>query len=279
MLSGTGTKKPRKAFEILKEKLSTEPVLALPTDDGEYVLDTDASEVGISGILQQYQWVNGKQKLRVLHYGSRGLRGPERNYGAPKLEMLAALTFIEKFSAHLIHRKFTLRCDNQALSWLKTYRLKSALVSRWVTRLDAYNFDFVHRDRNKHQNADGLSKQTNFYLQAEQNPEKVRGGFNFMSERAYEAIPILNEDKGDTRLADETKEPVAFGTDSAGTNPFSDPDLREDEPASVAQIQTTSRTTNSTKETDPVCSKTTHPDQKLSGEITDQEGLVTEGEV
>ena len=98
------TEETQNAFQILKDKLCSEPILVLPCDDGEYVLDTDASNVEISGILQQWQVIDRKPKLRVLYYGSRGLRGPERNYGAPKLEMLAALTFIEKFHDHLVHK-------------------------------------------------------------------------------------------------------------------------------------------------------------------------------
>jgi hypothetical protein len=55
------------AFQTLKEKLMTAPILASPMDDGAYVLDTDASTIGLGAVLQQYQ--NGQ--LKVIAYGSR----------------------------------------------------------------------------------------------------------------------------------------------------------------------------------------------------------------
>ena len=83
------------------------PVLALPTEKGEYVLDTDASDVAIAGILHQYQPYEGEMKSRVIAYASRTLNDCQRKYGAAaKLEMFAALKMIEKFSPYLCLGKF-----------------------------------------------------------------------------------------------------------------------------------------------------------------------------
>ena len=49
------------AFENLKQHLMTEPILSLPIDDGEYVLDTDASNFALGAILQQR--INGEEML------------------------------------------------------------------------------------------------------------------------------------------------------------------------------------------------------------------------
>ena len=55
----------------------------MPTEDGRFYLDTDASEVAIAAILQQEQEINGSKKLRVIAYGSRILSDAEMRYGAP----------------------------------------------------------------------------------------------------------------------------------------------------------------------------------------------------
>ena len=39
------------AFESLKMALTTPPILAMPTDEGEFCLDTDASERSIGAVL------------------------------------------------------------------------------------------------------------------------------------------------------------------------------------------------------------------------------------
>src|SRR5678816_378159 len=57
------------AFSQLKEKLTQSPILALPTNDGAYILDTDASDGAIGAVLSQVQ--EGEE--RVICYGSRAV--------------------------------------------------------------------------------------------------------------------------------------------------------------------------------------------------------------
>ena len=83
------------------------------------MLDTDASVVAISGILHQEQEWNGRTVLRPIAYGSKVLSDTEMKYGAPKAEMFAVITFVEKYRAYLGSAPFKLRVDNRALAWLK----------------------------------------------------------------------------------------------------------------------------------------------------------------
>ena len=140
----------------------------MPTEKGMYVLDTDASVVAISGILHQEQEWNGKTVLIPKAYGSKFLSDTEMKYGAPKAEMFAVVTFVEKYRAYLVSEPFKLRVDNRALSWLKTYSMDQSYIGRWIVRLDGYNMIIEHRTRDKHQNADSLRKKTEFYERQEQ---------------------------------------------------------------------------------------------------------------
>ena len=65
--------------------------MAFPEKDGEYILDCDASDVGISGVLSQIQ--NGEE--RVISYGSRTLSKAEKNYCVTDKELLAVRYFVE----------------------------------------------------------------------------------------------------------------------------------------------------------------------------------------
>ena len=89
------------SFQRMKKELCEAPVLGMPTEKGMYVLDTDASVVAISGILHQEQEWNGKTVLRPIAYGSKVLSDTEMKYGAPKAEMFAVVTFVEKYRAYL----------------------------------------------------------------------------------------------------------------------------------------------------------------------------------
>ena len=145
----------QKAFNEIKKALIEATALAQPDSEGEFVLDTDANAVAISGILHQWQGPPGERRLRPIVYGSKKLTTTQAKYGAPKLEMFAAYYFIVKNHSYLCPRKFTLRVDNQALSWLKTYSTDQALIGRWIMTLDRYHFRVEHRPRTQHRNADG----------------------------------------------------------------------------------------------------------------------------
>ena len=81
---GTG---PRQSFEQLKERLTTAPILGMPRDEGTYILDTDASNVGLGAVLSQEQ--DGHEV--VLAYASRTLSRAERNYDVTRRELLAVV--------------------------------------------------------------------------------------------------------------------------------------------------------------------------------------------
>ena len=72
------------AFNTLKEKLSSPPILAYADFSKPFILNTDASSEGLGAVLYQVQ--DGHEK--VIAYASRGLRNSERHYPAHKLEFL-----------------------------------------------------------------------------------------------------------------------------------------------------------------------------------------------
>ena len=84
------------SFQRIKKELWEAPELGMPTEKRMYVLDTDPSAVAISGIVHQEPEWNGKTGLRPIAYGSKVLSDTEMKYGAPKAEMFAVVTFVEK---------------------------------------------------------------------------------------------------------------------------------------------------------------------------------------
>ena len=129
----------------IKRELCEVLVLGVPTGKGMFVLDTDASVVAISGKLHQEQEWNGRTVLRPIACGSKVLSDTEIKYGAPKTEMFAVITFVEKYRAYLGSAPFKLRVDNRALDWLKTYSMDQSYIGRWIVRLDGYHMIIGHR--------------------------------------------------------------------------------------------------------------------------------------
>ena len=152
----------------------------MPTEKGMFVLNTDASVVAMSGIFHQEQEWNERTVLHPIAYGSKVLSDTEK-YGALKAEMLAVITFVEKYRAYLGSAPFKLRVDNRALAWLKTYSMDQSYIGRWIVRLDGYHLIIEHRTRDKFQNADSLSKKTKFYDASMRNrltKRRLKTGFH-----------------------------------------------------------------------------------------------------
>ena len=142
------------AFDTLKQKLTTAPVLAFPTRDGMFVLDTDASNIAIGAVLSQLQ--GGVEK--VIAYGSRTLSKSERNYCATRRELLALVYFLRYFRAYLLGRPFHARTDHAALQWLQQFKEPEGQVARWLEQIQEFDFQTLHRPGKLHTNADALSR-------------------------------------------------------------------------------------------------------------------------
>ena len=157
-----------------------------------------------SGILHQEQEWNWGTVLRPIAYGSRVLSDTEMKYGAPKAEMFAVITFVEKYRAYLWSDPFKLRVDNRTLAWLETYSMDQSYFGRWIVRLDGYHMIIEHRTRDKHQSADILSKKTEFYVRLEEkqaNQAEIKDGLSFLDKETYDKLPP-------TRWLDKSGHPI-----------------------------------------------------------------------
>ena len=88
----------RKAFHQLKKAVMSAPVLAYPDPNREYLLETDASRLGLGAVLSQNQ---SDGKYHPMAFGSRALHGVEVNYHSTKLEFLAMKWSIKHFQTYL----------------------------------------------------------------------------------------------------------------------------------------------------------------------------------
>ncbi|KMQ86489.1 krab-a domain-containing protein [Lasius niger] len=142
------------AFEKLKLMLSSSPVLSFPKGEGQFILDTDASNIGIGAVLSQIQG----EKEMVIAYFSRVLSKTERNYCVTRRELLAIIDAIKFFRHYLLGRRFLIRTDHISLKWLMSFKDLEGQLARWLERLQEYDFEVQHRKGESHKNADGLSR-------------------------------------------------------------------------------------------------------------------------
>eukprot|EP00731_Ephydatia_muelleri_P017388 Em0010g486a len=129
------------AFDELKSRLLSAPILSFPDFEKPFILDTDACQYGIGAVLSEDH--DGEEK--VVAYGSRTLSKAERKYCVTRKELLAVVTFTKHFRPYLLGRHFTLRTDHSSLQWLYNMKEPEGQLARWLEQLQEYDFAVIHR--------------------------------------------------------------------------------------------------------------------------------------
>ena len=128
--------KHENSYNQLKSALSKAPVLRLPDLDREFVLQTDASDVGIGAVLmQRYDGT-----LFPVSYASRKLLPRERNYSVVERECLALVWAVQKFHVLVYGKEFTLQTDHASLAHINKAKLTNSRILRWSLILQEYRF-------------------------------------------------------------------------------------------------------------------------------------------
>ena len=116
------------AFQKLKDKLVGSPVLAFPQFDRGFILDTDASGVGLGAVLAQKQ-DNGT--VRPIAYASRTLQSHVKNYGVTEMEALGVVWAVRHFRHYLYGHHCDVFTDHEALKSLLNTPHPSGRLARW----------------------------------------------------------------------------------------------------------------------------------------------------
>ena len=145
------------AFSKLKSLLTEAPVLVYPRfGKGEhFLLETDASGVGLGAVLSQQQ---SDGRYHPIAYASRSLQPSEKNYAISELETLAIVWAVKYFRPYLLGYPCTVLTDHAAcVSLLNTPRPSSKLA-RWAMTLQEMDLSIKHRSGHTNASADALSR-------------------------------------------------------------------------------------------------------------------------
>ena len=209
------------SFEALKGLLMSPQLLAYPDFDSSepFIVDTDYSHDGIGTVLSQIQ--NGVE--RPISFNARRLKPSESQYASHKGELLGLIFAIDTYKFFLTGRKFLVRTDNSALSWLKNQKDPKGILMRWLRILSAYDFDIQHRAGTKHGNADALSRAPHAPFLSEREVQEVLADDQILSlgealyddgqesEDMYDSMSDL--DDSDPRIPSQDEFPVPQGPD------------------------------------------------------------------
>jgi len=101
----------------LKQKITTQPVLALPRREGKFRVEVDVSGHAIGGVLSQEQ----EGKWKPVTFLSRTMSSVERNYKIYDKELLAIVEVLDKWQQYLLDtvEKFEVWTDHENLKYFK----------------------------------------------------------------------------------------------------------------------------------------------------------------
>jgi len=131
------------AFEELKKRFTTAPILSHFWVGTRTVVETDASHVALGCILSQYQ----VRRLHPVAFHSRKLNSDERNYMIHDKELLAIMEAFKEWKRYLggEEEPLTLYTDHQNLQLFLTKRVWNQRQIRWAQELTNYNVIIVYR--------------------------------------------------------------------------------------------------------------------------------------
>ena len=140
------------SFALIKEKLSTTPVLTLPYFEKLFEVECDASRIGIGAILSQ-------EKGSIAFFSEK-LCKARRKWATYDKEFYAVVRALKTWEHYLIAKDFILYTDHQTLKSLSTHKqIRSDMHARWSAYIKKFPYKLVHKSRQQNRVADALSRQ------------------------------------------------------------------------------------------------------------------------
>lgn len=129
------------AFQEMKDNFLRAVTLTHYLPNKPFHLQTDASDMGLSGILYQ---IDDDNQIRIISLTSRVLTDVETRYTTSEKELLAIIYSFIKFRMYLIGWKFEVQTDHQALTFLLSTPYQNSRLMRWTLFMQEYEFNISH---------------------------------------------------------------------------------------------------------------------------------------
>ncbi len=143
------------AFETLKMKLTTAPILAKANIHKPFVLETDPSQHHVTAVLMQY---NDNSLPQIVAYFLKKLWPVERQYSAMDREALAIVLACCQFNSYLWGTQFTIQTDHQPVVSVFKHKTKSPRMNRWILEMRDYQYRIEYKQGRKNVVTDHLSQ-------------------------------------------------------------------------------------------------------------------------
>ena len=143
---------------MLKEKLVSAPVLALPESVKEFSIYSDASIQGLGCVLMQ----DGQ----VIAYASRQLKLHEKKYPVYDLDLVAAILSLKLWQHYFFGEKCKVYTDHKSLKYIFTQKELNMRQRQWLELIKDYDLEILYHPGKANVVADALSRKRSFGMAA-----------------------------------------------------------------------------------------------------------------
>nr|GEW82673.1 putative reverse transcriptase domain-containing protein [Tanacetum cinerariifolium] len=137
-------------FQLIKQKLCSLPILALPKGSEDFVVYCDASHKGLGAVLMQRE--------KVIAYASRQLKVHEKNYTTHNLELGSVVFALKIWRHYLYGTKCTVFTDHKSLQHILDQKELNIRQRRWLELLSDYDCDIRYHSGKANVVADALTQ-------------------------------------------------------------------------------------------------------------------------
>ena len=161
-----------KAFNHLRELLMEYPILRYPNPTQGYILYTDTSGIGWSGVLtQEHLDEKGKAKNHPICYVSGQFRGSQLNWAALTKEAYAIYMSVRRLSFYVTDAQVTIRSDHLPLKKFLNKQTMNSKVNNWAVELEQFQLHLEWIPGSRNLLADSLSRLLDIVPDAQKSKE------------------------------------------------------------------------------------------------------------
>ncbi|GKD86819.1 putative reverse transcriptase domain-containing protein [Tanacetum coccineum] len=142
--------KEENTFQLIKQKLCSAPILALPEGSEDFVVYCDASHKGLGAVLMQRE--------KVIAYASRQLKVHEKNYTTHDLELGSVVFALKIWRHYLYGTRCTVFTDHKSLQHILDQKELNMRQRHWLELLSDYDCDIRYHPGKANVVADALSR-------------------------------------------------------------------------------------------------------------------------